>query len=412
MEEIFVPALGMAMDNAMLLEWLKQPGDTVNAGDVVAVIETDKTTLDLPAETSGVLGKHRYAANEEVPAGNTIAVVLAPGEVEQLMSNLDKSTALSLLRQMMVIRDFEETADKLCLRGKVPGGMHNSSGQEAVAVGTLSAIAKDDVIATTHRSHHHTLAKGYSAKSVMAELFTKATGISHGRGGSMHLAEVTEGHFGGNGIVGAGVGIAMGAALGIQHIGDKKIAVGFVGDGGMNTGRTWESINMASIWKLPLIILVDNNQYAVETFVGRVTGGGDLAKRASGFGLPAYNIDGQDVLEVRKYVTEARERALAGEGPTFINALTYRYYGHNVGEKGQYRTQEEIAQWRTTQDPIDKFTEVVISSGFATQAEVEELRASVRKEIEEAVAFAESSPEPEIASITQGVDSGKLGVQL
>ena len=328
------------------------------------------------------------------------------------MSKLDKSTALSLLRQMMVIRDFEETADKLCLRGKVPGGMHNSSGQEAVAVGTLSAIAKDDVIATTHRSHHHTLAKGYSAKSVMAELFAKSTGISHGRGGSMHLAEVTEGHFGGNGIVGAGVGIAMGAALGIQHIGDKKIAVGFVGDGGMNTGRTWESINMASIWKLPLIILVDNNQYAVETFVGRVTGGGDLAKRASGFGLPAYNIDGQDVLEVRKYVSEARERALAGEGPTFINALTYRYYGHNVGEKGQYRTQEEIAQWRTTQDPIDKFTEVVISSGFATQAEVEELRASVRKEIEEAVAFAESSPEPEIVSITQGVDSGKLGVQL
>ena len=328
------------------------------------------------------------------------------------MSKLDKSTALSLLRQMMVIRDFEETADKLCLRGKVPGGMHNSSGQEAVAVGTLSAIAKDDVIATTHRSHHHTLAKGYSAKSVMAELFAKSTGISHGRGGSMHLAEVTEGHFGGNGIVGAGVGIAMGAALGIQHIGDKKIAVGFVGDGGMNTGRTWESMNMASIWKLPLSILVDNNQYAVETFVGRVTGGGDLAKRASGFGLPAYNIDGQDVLEVRKYVSEARERALAGEGPTFINALTYRYYGHNVGEKGQYRTQEEIAQWRTTQDPIDKFTEVVISSGFATQAEVEELRASVRKEIEEAVAFAESSPEPEIASITQGVDSGKLGVQL
>lgn len=328
------------------------------------------------------------------------------------MINIDKNTAVSLLRQMMLIRDFEETADKLCLRGKVPGGMHNSSGQEAVAVGTLSAIAKDDVIATTHRSHHHTLAKGYSAKIVMAELMTKSTGISHGRGGSMHLAEVKQGHFGGNGIVGAGVGIAMGAALGIQHIGDKKIAVGFIGDGGMNTGRTWESINMAAIWKLPLIILVDNNQYAVETFVGRVTGGGDLAKRASGFGLPAYNIDGQDVLEVRKYVTEARERALAGEGPTFINALTYRYYGHNVGEKGQYRTQEEITQWRTTQDPIDKFTEKVISSGFATQAEVDALRASVRTEIEEAVAFAESSPEPEISSITQGVDSGKLGVQL
>lgn len=325
------------------------------------------------------------------------------------MSNLDKSTAISLLRQMMVIRDFEETADKLCLRGKVPGGMHNSSGQEAVAVGTLSAIAKDDVIATTHRSHHHTLAKGYSAKIVMAELMTKSTGISHGRGGSMHLAEVSQGHFGGNGIVGAGVGIAMGAALGIQHIGDKKIAVGFVGDGGMNTGRTWESINMAAIWKLPLIILVDNNQYAVETFVGRVTGGGDLAKRASGFGLPSYNIDGQDVLEVRKYVSEARERALAGEGPTFINALTYRYYGHNVGEKGQYRTQDEILDWKTNRDPIDLFIARATSEGLITDSEVAALRDDVKKEVEDAVDFADKSPQPDLASILVDVDSGLLG---
>ena len=328
------------------------------------------------------------------------------------MLTADKSTAISLLRQMMVIRDFEETADKLCLRGKVPGGMHNSSGQEAVAVGVLSAIGPDDVIATTHRSHHHTLAKGFSTKSVMAELMAKATGISGGRGGSMHLAEVTKGHFGGNGIVGAGVGIAMGAALGILHKGDRKVAVGFVGDGGMNTGRTWESANMAVIWKLPLIIVVDNNQYAVETFIGRVTGGGDLAKRASGFGLPSYNIDGQDVMEVRKYISQARERALAGEGPTFINAVTYRYYGHNVGEKGEYRTQEEIAQWRTTRDPIDMFTQKVLSDGFATQSEIDDLRVSVRTEIEEAVAFAESSPEPDISTITQGVDSGKLGDQL
>lgn len=324
----------------------------------------------------------------------------------------DKKTSLALLRQMMVIRDFEETADKLSLRGKVPGGMHNSAGQEAVAVGVLSVLAPEDVIATTHRSHHHTLAKGFSSKSVMAELFTRTTGISGGRGASMHLADIDHGHFGGNGIVGAGVGIAMGAALGIQFKGDKKVSVGFVGDGGMNTGRTWESINMAVIWKLPLIVVVDNNQYAVETFVGNVTGGGDLAKRASGFGLPAFNIDGQNVLEVREYVSEARERALRGEGPTFINALTYRYNGHNVGEKGQYRTQEEISLWRTTKDPIDLFTDVIISNNLATQAEVDQIRASVRTEIEEAVAFADASPEPDISTITQGVDSGKLGVQL
>ena len=379
MEEIFVPALGMAMDNAVLLEWTKQPGDQVNAGETVAVIETDKTTLDLTAETSGILGKHRYQPNDEVPVGNTIAVILAPGEVEQ-MSNLSKEKSLAALRQMMVIRDFEETADKLCLRGKVPGGMHNSSGQEAVAVGVLSALAPDDVIGTTHRSHHHTLAKGFTAKSVMAELFAKSTGVSGGRGGSMHLAGV--------------------------------VSVGFVGDGGMNTGRTWEAVNMAVIYKLPFIIVCDNNQYAVETFVGRVTGGGDLAKRASGFGLPSFNINGQDVEEVIKYTSEARERALAGEGPTFINAVTYRYYGHNVGEKGQYRTQEEIAEWRTSKDPIDYYTGVVLERKFATQQEIDDMRASVSVEIDEAVAFAESSPEPDISSITHGVDSGKLGIQL
>ncbi len=324
----------------------------------------------------------------------------------------DKATSLALLREMMVIRDFEETADKLSLRGKVSGGMHNSSGQEAVAVGVLSALDKFDVIATTHRSHHHTLAKGFTPREIMAELFTRATGISGGRGASMHLGDVERGHFGGNGIVGAGVGIAMGAALGIQQKGDKKVSVGFIGDGGMNTGRTWEAINMAVIWKLPLIVIVDNNQYAVETFVGRVTGGGDLAKRAEGFGMKAFNIDGMDVLEVRKYTSEARARALAGEGPTFINALTYRYYGHNVGEKGQYRTLEEIEQWRTTKDPIDRFIKVVLDAGYASQAEVDELRASVRAEIEDAVAFADSSPEPDVSTIYDDVDSGMLGVQL
>jgi pyruvate dehydrogenase E1 component alpha subunit len=245
----------------------------------------------------------------------------------------------------------------------------------------------------------------------MAELFTKATGCSGGRGASMHLADVENGHFGGNGIVGAGVGIAMGAAMGIKQMGHKKVAVGFVGDGGMNTGRTWEAVNMAVIYKLPFILIVDNNQYAVETFVERVTGGNDIAKRGAGFGLPSYTIDGQDVEEVHRYTKEARERALAGEGPTFINALTYRYYGHNVGEKGQYRTQEEIADWRSHRDPIDRFSAKLIAEGALSQGEYEEMIASVAKEIEAAVDFAEKSPLPDVSTVLDGVDSGLLGVR-
>ena len=314
----------------------------------------------------------------------------------------------SVLRMMMMIRNFEETADKLTLRGKVAGGMHNSSGQEAVAVGVMSALAPDDVIATTHRSHHHTLAKGFSAREVMAELMTKATGVSKGRGASMHLGDVARGHFGGNGIVGAGVGIGMGAALGIKMAGDKKVSVGFVGDGGMNTGRTWEAINMAAIWKLPFIVVVDNNQYAVETFIDRVTAGGDLAKRASGFGLPASTVDGQNVLEVKDAVVEARERALAGDGPTFINALTYRYYGHNVGEKGQYRTLEEIEDWRNHRDPIDQFAARLISEGMLDEPTYEAMMASVEEEIRDAVEFAEQSPHPDPSEVMLNVDSGKL----
>lgn len=315
---------------------------------------------------------------------------------------------LAMLRMMMMIRNFEETADKLTLRGKVSGGMHNSSGQEAVAVGVISALAPDDVIATTHRSHHHTLAKGFTAREVMAELMTKATGVSKGRGASMHLGDVSRGHFGGNGIVGAGMGIGMGAALGIKMAGDKKVAIGFVGDGGMNTGRTWEAINMAAIWKLPLIVVVDNNQYAVETFIDRVTAGGDLAKRASGFGLPASTIDGQNVLEVRDAVAAAREYALAGNGPTFLNALTYRYYGHNVGEKGQYRTLEEIEDWRTNRDPIDQFAARLFSEGHLDQATFDEMVASVDAEIKDAVEFAENSPHPDPSEVMLNVDSGKL----
>lgn len=315
---------------------------------------------------------------------------------------------LAMLRMMMMIRNFEETADKLTLRGKVSGGMHNSSGQEAVAVGVMSALAPDDVIATTHRSHHHTLAKGFTAREVMAELMTKATGVSKGRGASMHLGDVSRGHFGGNGIVGAGMGIGMGAALGIKMAGDKKVAIGFVGDGGMNTGRTWEAINMAAIWKLPLIVVVDNNQYAVETFIDRVTAGGDLAKRASGFGLPASTIDGQNVLEVRDAVARAREYALAGNGPTFLNALTYRYYGHNVGEKGQYRTLEEIENWRSNRDPIDQFAARLFSEGHLDQATYDEMVASVDAEIKDAVEFAENSPHPDPSEVMLNVDSGKL----
>jgi TPP-dependent pyruvate/acetoin dehydrogenase alpha subunit len=299
------------------------------------------------------------------------------------------------LEAMLVIRTFEQTAEDLSIRGKIPGGIHPSIGQEAVAVGAVRALAPDDIVSGGHRSHHHALAKGLDPALVMAELFGRSTGVVGGRGGSMHLAAFDLGHFGSNGIVGAGVGVALGAAMAAQMRETGQVAVGFIGDGGANTGRTWEFVNMAAIWRLPLIVVCENNLYAVETHVDRVTAGGDIAERASGFGLPALKIDGQDVTAVYAAVGDARSRAAAGEGPTFIEALTYRYLGHNTGEVATYRTADEIEEWRTSKDPIDRFRAALQDAGLLDNAGYEQAAASAKKTVDDAVAFADQSPWPE-----------------
>ncbi len=310
----------------------------------------------------------------------------------------------SWLEQMLLIRVFEETGEKLSLRGRIPGGIHPAVGQEAVAVGVMSALEPEDVIASTHRSHHHALAKGLSPEGVMAELYTRSDGVVGGRGGSMHLADFSLGHYGGNGIVGAGVGIAMGVSLGMHLRKDPRVAVGFVGDGGVNVGRLWEAVNLASIWSLPLIVVVENNQYAVETHVDRVTGGCDIVRRARGFGLPAVRVDGQDVVAVHEAITGARSRATAGEGPTFVEAVTYRYSGHNSGEVAGYRTQEEVQDWRSQRDPIDRVRGRLVAAGALDDEAFAALESAAVTRVDEAVAFAEASPPPEPSSATAGVD--------
>ncbi|MGF1617482.1 MAG: thiamine pyrophosphate-dependent dehydrogenase E1 component subunit alpha [Acidimicrobiia bacterium] len=308
------------------------------------------------------------------------------------------------LEAMVLIREFETAADELSLRGKVPGGVHISIGQEAVAIGSIRALEPKDIIAGGHRSHHHALAKGLPADRVMAELYGKATGVVGGRGGTMHLADFSMGYFGGNGIVGAGVGIAMGAALGAQQRGSEQVVVGFVGDGGANTGRTWESVNLAAIWRLPLVVICENNLYAVETHTSRVTAGESIAARAAGFGLPSKQVDGQDIAEVYRTVREARDRAIAGDGPSFIEALTYRYHGHNTGESGRYRTAEEIEMWRTTRDPIARFARTLESQGLLENGGLERITASMHSRIEDAVQFAEESEFPDPMTALDDVD--------
>ncbi len=295
------------------------------------------------------------------------------------------------LSEMIRIRAFETAADDLSIKGRIPGGIHASIGQEAVAVGVMHALEPGDVVAGTHRSHHHALALGAGMPPIMAELYGKSGGMVGGRGGSMHLADFDLGLWGSNGIVGGGLGIALGAALGSSYLHDGGVSVGFFGDGGANTGRVWEFINLAAVWQLPLVAICENNLYAVETFSGAVTGGANIAKRAAGFGLPSHVVDGQDVVAVHEAASEAVARARRGTGPTFLEIRTYRFRGHNTGDVGTYRAPEEIAEWQESRDPIAMLTARLMAADALDAEAVAQMHERAADEIAHAVQFAEDS---------------------
>ncbi len=326
------------------------------------------------------------------------------------VSGLDVERLTSWLAEMLLIREFESSLDALSMSGKIPGGLHLSIGQEAVAVGIAAALEPQDLLACSHRSHHHALAKGLAPRSLMAELYGKATGCRGGRGGSMHLADRSVGFLGGNGIVGAGLGIAMGASLGSQLRGLDQVSVGLFGDGGANTGRTWESINIAAVWKLPLIAVCENNMYAVETSTEKLTGGGSITKRAEGFGLPSQAVDGQDVVAVYRATLAARERAARGDGPTFIEARTYRYEGHSTGQIINYRTREEVDEWRDTKDPVQRLRQSLQRAGSLEEEGFDDMVNTARATVDEAIAFADASPLPDPVDATRDVTGLELGL--
>jgi pyruvate dehydrogenase E1 component alpha subunit len=312
------------------------------------------------------------------------------------------------LKTMLLIRRFETESVRLSYANKIPGGIHSSEGQEAVAVGVIRALAADDVVSGTHRSHHHALAKGLTPRAVMAELFGKATGCTGGRGGSMHLVDMSRQFLGSNGIVGAGVGLAMGAALGMRLQGQSRVSVGFVGDGGANTGRVWEFVNLAASWKLPLIVVCENNLYAVETLITTSFAGESITRRASGFGLPAVSVDGQDIVAVNEAVAAARELAVAGGGPTFIEAKTYRYEGHNVGDPQNYRERAEVDSWRSAADPIDRLIRLLLQRNELSENDVADLRRTADEIVADAIDFAEQSPWPDVSDVDSAWPPGPL----
>ncbi len=304
----------------------------------------------------------------------------------------------AVLRQMLLIRRFEEKLDELFSSGVIKGTSHLYAGQEAVACGVCAALRPDDLITSTHRGHGHFLAKGGSANALMAEIWGKADGPSKGRGGSQHVADYSIGFLGSNGITSGGLPIATGAALAAKMKGTGQVVVAFFGEGGANQGTFHESLNMASVWRLPIIFVCENNRYAMSTPFDEGTAGGSVAIRGAGYGMSGETLDGTDFFAVRDTIEKLAARARVGDGPSLVEAAVYRYYGHSKSDKCEYRTREEEAQWRE-RDPIGQLQTHLNMSN----EEYAQILAQVDEEIEAAVEFARQSPEPVIEDLESAI---------
>ncbi|MFC6834931.1 thiamine pyrophosphate-dependent dehydrogenase E1 component subunit alpha [Halomarina ordinaria] len=297
------------------------------------------------------------------------------------------------LRRMLTIRAFDSTASDYFADGEIPGFVHLYIGEEAVGTGACAALEDQDYITSTHRGHGHCIAKGLDPKYMMAELFGKRDGYCNGKGGSMHIADVDAGMLGANGIVGAGPPLATGAALTAQQKGEDRIALAFFGDGAVAQGQVHEAINLAATWDLPAVFLVENNQFGEGTPVDLQHNVQALSETAEAYDIPGFTIDGMDITAVYEAVGQARERAASGDGPTFIEAETYRYRGHFEGDPQPYRDDDDVARWRE-RDPIETFKDRLVDRGELTEEEYEALREEAESTIEEAVDYARNAEDP------------------
>jgi pyruvate dehydrogenase E1 component alpha subunit len=317
---------------------------------------------------------------------------------------LDVEQWLHAYEQMAKIREFEEKANELYMKAIMPGLTHLYSGQEAVAVGVCEVLRRDDYVTSTHRGHGHCIAKGASVDLMFAELLGKEAGYCRGKGGSMHIADPESGNLGANAIVGGSAGIATGAALSAKMRGTDQVAVCFFGEGALGQGVLYEVMNMASLWKLPIIYVCENNLYNEYTHYSEALAG-EVTARARAFGIPTETVDGQDVQLVYETMQRLVERARRGEGPAFLECLTYRYYGHHVGDinRTYYRSKEEEQQWRDNHDPLKLLADKLVASNLTDQEVLERIYSSAKTEVEIGVQFAIDAPYPDPSQVTEDV---------
>jgi pyruvate dehydrogenase E1 component alpha subunit len=309
--------------------------------------------------------------------------------------SLPKEKLLEMYRKMCAIRVFETKVNALFTNGTLVGDLHLSIGEEATAVGVCSVLRDTDTINTTHRGHGHCIAKNVDVNRMMAEFFAKRNGICKGKGGSMHIADLSVGMLGASGIVGGGIPHAVGAALAFRMKGTDQVAVAFFGDGATNQGTFHESINLAAIWNLPVVFVCENNQYAESTPVSAVMLVKNIADRAAAYGIPGVIVDGMDVLAVHEAADNAVRRAREGKGPTLLECKTYRYEGHEIGDPWEtYRSKEEVENWKK-RDPIKNLRQKLIDDKLATSEELDKIEKSVEGLIDAAIEFGKHSPSPE-----------------
>ena len=316
---------------------------------------------------------------------------------------LQRAQAIEYYKQMLLIRRFEEVSSRLYMQGKIRGFLHLYIGQEAVAVGAVSQLNVDDYVVSHYRDHGHALARGMDPKVVMAELCGKSTGSSGGKGGSMHLFDASRNFMGGYAIVGGQLPIAVGLALAIKYREQRRAVMCFFGDGAVNQGEFHESLNLASLWKLPVLFFLENNLYGMGTRVDRTHAGGeDIYLAAETYKIPAAQIDGMDLMGVREATSESLARIRDTGGPVFLEAMTYRFRGHSLADPEEYRDHDEVAKWRS-KDPIDLFKGLVLRDGLLNEDELDGAAKEVEQVVREAVQFAENSPDPRIDTVYENV---------
>jgi pyruvate dehydrogenase E1 component alpha subunit len=350
----------------------------------------------------------RLGADEKSATGvldQDSVVVAEPAELQQeqgqvkadqksRIATLDKETLLNIYHQMILVRRFEEKSAEAYSAGKIGGFCHLYIGQEAVAIGAISAIRKDDYVLTSYREHAHAIAKGMTPESVMAELFGKATGCSKGKGGSMHMFDKEVNFLGGHAIVGGQIALATGVAFASKYQGTDRVTLCFFGEAAVNQGAFHESLNMAQLWKLPCIYICENNQYGMGTSLQRAMSSHDISEKACAYDLASEFVDGMDVLAVREATLRAVERARQNYLPTLLEVRTYRFMGHSMSDPGNYRTRAEIERYQE-RDPIKLFAASLKEEGVMTDKEFENIEAQVREQVETSLRFAEESPLPD-----------------